>query len=61
MGTAIMGDPGVAGRFEQRRLGVLACIYLLGKDLPVPTERYCVDTGARVYLHSQVFCSSPGC
>ena len=46
MGTAIVGDPGLAGRVEQRGLGVFVFSYLLWKDLPVPAEGYCVDTGA---------------
>ena len=51
----------MAGRVEQRRLGVLVVSYLLGKDLLVPAERYCVDTGAGVFFHSQVLHASHGC
>ena len=30
-----------------------------GKDLPVPAERYCVDTGTGVYLRCQVLHAGP--
>ena len=50
----------MAGRVEGQGLGIAVLSPLLGGDLPVPVERYCVDLGARVYLNCQVLHASLG-
>ena len=50
----------MAGRVEGGGLGITILSHLLGESFPVPTERYCVDLGAKVYLQCQVLHASLG-